>query len=253
MSNKSVKGRRSAPAKSGRSGNRTFYLVLGTVVVLGVGGLVVAGRGGDDTTTAIPFSVAELTAEPDAGVGMQLGPAEALVTIMEFADFQCPHCRTFNSLTGKLLRRNHAGPNGEVRWVAYDFPLNFTNSLSSALAARCAEAQDGFWPMHDLLFARQDEWASDASPKRKFVGYARQVGLDEDAFEACFKSREHMRSIAASKRYGSQLGVTGTPTLFFNGQRLTTNSYEAIEAMIREAVEAAAEVAAAEESASPAS
>ncbi|MEN8145304.1 MAG: thioredoxin domain-containing protein [Gemmatimonadota bacterium] len=250
MSKKSNKQRpRPGQAAKQSGGNRTFYMVLAGIAVLGAGALLFAGGDSEAQSPATPFSVAELTADADANAGVAIGPEDAAVTILEFSDFQCPHCRNFNGLTGRLLRQNYTGPGGTVRWIAYDFPLNtFPNSLPAALAGRCAEAQGQFWRMHDLLFARQDEWGRDQTPKDKFLRYADETGLDRGEFDDCLVERRHLKQIVASRKYGDQLGVTGTPALFLNGQRMGAGSYQAIEGLIQEALAAssAPEPAAAE-------
>lgn len=226
---------RGASAKSGGSA-KGFYLVLVGVAVVGVVALFAVRRGDGETSGVAPLSVAELAAEADPEAGVALGPEDAPVTIMEFSDFQCPHCRDFNALTGILLRQNFTGEGGPVRWVSYDFPLGgFPNSIPAAIAGRCAEEQGAFWPMHDLLYARQQSWAREGNPARRFSGYARDLGLDGEAFDACQKERRHLDEIMGSRRYGDQLGVRGTPTLFINGQRLDRiPSYEEFERAIRQ-------------------
>ncbi|MEE9206889.1 MAG: thioredoxin domain-containing protein [Gemmatimonadota bacterium] len=248
MNKKSGKQKsRPARSKATSGGNRTFYLVLAGIAVLGAGGLLFAGGDSEAQSPVTPFSVADLTADADANAGVALGPDNAAVTVIEFSDFQCPHCRNFNGLTGRLLRQNYAGPEGPIRWISYDFPLNFTNSLTSALAGRCAEAQGQFWRMHDLLLARQDEWGRDSSPKDKFVRYAEETGLDSGEFEDCFDERRHLKEIVASRKYGEQLGVTGTPSLFLNGQKIQAGSYQGIERLIQEALAASSATAEAAE------
>lgn len=242
---------RPAPAKGKPGGNRVFYMILAGIAVLGAGWLLLAGGDSEAQSPATPFSVADLTADADANAGVALGPEDAAVTVIEFADFQCPHCRNFNGLTGRLLRQNYAGPEGPIRWISYDFPLNFTNSITSALAGRCAEAQGQFWRMHDLLFARQDEWGPDSSPKDKFLRYAEETGLDRGEFADCFDERRHLTEIVASRKYGDELGVAGTPTLFLNGERIRAGSYQGIEKLIQEALAASAASAEAAEDSGP--
>lgn len=238
--------RRGRKSGGGRGGTRQqggagkgFYIALAVVVVGGIAALLLAGRSGPDPLTRPP-SVAEIGAEADPEAGVAMGPADAPVTILEFTDFQCPACKQFNALTGRLLRQNYAGPQGPVRWVAYDFPLqSHPNAVPAAIAARCAEEGGRFWEMHDLLLGRQQEWAGDETPGDRFVAYARDLNLEIDAFEECLAERRHLRRIMASARYGEQLGVGGTPTLFVNGSRVENWSYRAMEEQIRSAAAAA--------------
>ncbi|MFQ5889111.1 MAG: DsbA family protein [Gemmatimonadota bacterium] len=227
-----VKGRGAAGSGPGKA----FYLGLGLVALVGVGALVLARSSGSEPITR-PLSVAELSAGADPSVGVTMGPEEAPLTIMEFTDFQCPVCKQFNALTGRLLRQNYAGPSGPVRWIAYDFPLDqHANAVPAALAARCGEAQGRFWQMHDLLLARQENWATDRSPAGRFSDYAKELGLDVGEFDRCLTERQHISEVVASMRYGEQLGVRGTPTVFLNGEPLENRSYRYIEQRIQEAV-----------------
>lgn len=229
-------------AKRSGGGGRLFYIVLAVVAVAGVAFLLLAGDGGDDgAARPLPAWAADVEADPEAGV--PLGPDDAPATIMEFADYQCPHCAQFGTFTGKLIRQNFVEQGGLARWVLYDFPVGFPHSISSSVAARCAGEQglEPFWAMHDLLLARQADWGRTDAPGRLFTGYARDLGLDADGFRECFEARRPLEEVMASRSYGEQLGVQGTPTLFLNGRRLDTReySYEALESLIRAAADSA--------------
>ena len=226
----------------GREGaGRGFYIGLAVLVVAGVAALVVAGRSRDEPATR-PLSVAELDAGADPAAGVATGPEDAPVMVLEFTDFQCPVCKQFNALTGRLLRQSVAGPEGPARWISYDFPLDqHANALPAALAARCAEAQGRYWEMHDLLLARQEEWASDDTPTDRFVRLARELGLDTGAFETCLAERRYIDRVVASRRFGEQLGVSGTPTIFVNGEPVRERSYVVLEEKIRSLAAGAAD------------
>ena len=229
--------RRGAAQQSSGGGIGKFGLLIGAVVVLGIGGLLFAMRSNNAPPPAPPLSVAETNVEADPGSGVAIGPEDAPVTIIEFSDFQCPHCRTFNAMTGVLLRQNLAEGEGILRWISYDFPLGFDHSLPTAIAGRCAEEQDRFWEMHDLIFARQDSWRVEANPNGKFINYAADLGLDTDQFEECLAERRYVSQIVSSRKYGDQLGVTGTPSLFINGQPVPGQamaSYQSMEQLIRQ-------------------
>lgn len=229
-------------AKQSGGGGRLFYILLGLVAVGGIAFLLLAGGGDEGAARPLPAWAADVEPDPAAGVG--LGPDEAPARIMEFADYQCPHCAQFGTFTGKLIRQNFVEQRGLARWVLYDFPVGFPHSISSSVAARCAgeHGQEAFWAMHDLLLARQADWGRTDAPGRLFGGYARDLGLDADRFRACFDERRPLEEILASRSYGEQLGVQGTPTLFLNGRRLDAReySYEALETLIRAAADSAA-------------
>lgn len=228
-----------APAAKGSGPNKIFYLIIAAVVVLGGAGLVLAGVNRDEGLD--PMSLTDTVVEADAAVGVAEGALDAPATLVEFSDYQCPHCAAFNGFTAKLLRQNYVS-NGMLRWVVYEFPLDqFPNAIPAAIAGRCARDQGKFFEMRDLLFGSQQEWRSERSPNGKFERYAAELGLDRKEFASCLKDREHLAEIMAARKYGQSLGVSSTPTLFFNGRHVTEPTYEALEERI---IEASAEKAA---------
>lgn len=222
---------------------RWFWAVLGLLGVAGVAALLLAGGGSPEPIG--PLSQADVNVEADSGAyAAAVGPEDAPVTVREFADYTCPHCARFAALPGPALKRDYARA-GQVRFLFYDFPLRRQgNSIPSALAARCAGAQDRYWDMHDLLFSEQQEWVRDSSPEDRFADYARELGLDMGAFNECYSNRRFLEEIMASRRYGDQLGVTGTPALIVGGTQAEGYGYEAVSSLIEERL--AADTAAAE-------
>jgi protein-disulfide isomerase len=200
-------------------GGKGFYLLVAAVVVAG-GFLLFRARASNEVEDLAPVSLAGGEVAADMSTGSTYGPDDRPVVIMEFADYLCPHCRQFNSLSGKLLRQNHAGSGGSVQWISFDFPL-WPESWAPAIAAQCAKRQGKYWEMHDLLFARVDSWREDGNPNRKFVDYARDLGLDAGAFKSCVDGQETLAEVRATRAYGESIGITGTPTIFFNGQQVT--------------------------------
>lgn len=220
---------------------RGFYLALALVAAGGVAFLITAGGGGDGELTSPLPSWAE-NVEPDSAAGVPRGPRDAPVTIMEFVDYQCPHCAQFASFTGRLLQENYVEERGLVRWVLYDYLVGFPNELPAAIAARCAGEQGRYWEMHDILLARQARWGAADDPGGSFREYAAQIGLDGTPFRECLAERRPLEDVMASHAYGERLGVRGTPTLFLNGRRLdnrTESSYERLEQLILSAADSA--------------
>jgi protein-disulfide isomerase len=229
--------------QSGSSGGRGFYLLLGGLAVAGTIALVMARDRGGDAPQLGPLSVAETAAPASADAGVAIGNPDALVTIVEFADFECPFCRDFNSVTGKAIRRDYAGVDGLIRWINYDFPLH-QESWAPALAARCGEQQGRYWQMHDMIYARSDDWIGESNPNKIFRELAETVGLDEDAFRACMEDRSGLQDVGAARRYGESLGVNSTPSLFINGRSIPATrqffSYAGLEKLIQDELAAAA-------------
>ncbi len=229
---------------SGGSGGpgKIFYTVLVLLVAGGAVALWMA-RGGNGSSGSqsggqpAPVSAAE--ADPSAGVAM--GPSEAPVTVAEFADYQCPHCADFQGFTGKLAKQNFVQDRGVVRWIHFDFPLgSFPNSMPAAVAARCAGNQGSFWEMHNWLLSNQSAWGREGDPTGVFVDQAESMGLDVGQFETCVEEQRPLERIRASRAYGKRVGVSGTPTIFVNGEQLPgVPNYESLAKVIRAELDSA--------------
>lgn len=217
---------------SGGPGKK-FYVALAALAAVGVAALLLLGGGAPDPVGPLSQSVTQV--EPDSGAfAVASGPEDAPVTLMEFADYQCSHCANFASLPGPALKRDYVRT-GQVRMLVYDFPLSRqSNAIGAALAARCAGQQDEYWAMHDRLFSNQTEWARSQSPESRFADYAGDLGLDKGQFNECYSSKEYLDEIMASRRYGEQLQVTGTPAIYVNGRQAPSYSYEAVSSLIEQ-------------------
>ncbi len=231
--------RKQAPPRSGERGqSRTFYLLLAVVAAGGIAWLISASGSSQSASEPLPEIPVDVEADPSAGLA--LGDADAPVTIMDFSDYSCPHCARFASFTGRLMRQNYVENGGPVRWIHYDYVLGtFPNSVAASIAARCAGDQGRYWPMHDLLLARQTRWAMDGDPNGRFREIADDLGLDGGEFGSCLREQRHLDRVMAVRKYGDELGVNSTPTLFLNGRRLdllTEGDYAVLERLVQEVV-----------------
>jgi protein-disulfide isomerase len=153
--------------------------------------------------------------------GYLLGDSTAPVQILEFADYECPACAQFATVTAPDVRKRLV-ETGQASYRFFDFPLRqHRNSRSASNAAACANDQGKYWQMHDRLFAGQMDWNTQATsnPKKVFQEYARELGLDVAAWEACYDSDKHQRRIAANEAEGDRRQVRSTPT-FVIGDRM---------------------------------
>ncbi len=153
-----------------------------------------------------------------------LGPKDAPVTMIEFADFQCPFCKRSED----AVRAVHDKYGDRVRLVFMDFPLSFhPHAMPAANAARCAAAQDKFWQYHDALFADQ----SKLEPA-DLKATAKTLGLDTAKFDACFDKNQYSQAIQKDVDEGRKLNVTGTPTFFIDGREIVgaepTENFESV-------------------------
>ncbi len=139
------------------------------------------------------------------------GADNAPITIVEFADFQCPHCGEFAPVIDKLVdaRKN------DVRFVYKLYVLGkFPNSENAARAAYAAGKQGKFWEMHHVIFANQTHL-----DQAGLDGMAKQLGLDVSRLHADMQAPETAERIAADKKLGEDLKIEGTPTLYINGRQ----------------------------------
>lgn len=139
-----------------------------------------------------------------------LGPEHAAVTIIEYADFQCPFCATMHS------SMQRAALEGKVRWIYRHYPLLgiHQRALAAAEAAECAGDQGKFWQFAETLYRRQAEL--DSLP---FDSVAMAAGIKADALKACMAKGTYQDVVAQHMRQGERLRITGTPTYFINGKR----------------------------------
>jgi protein-disulfide isomerase len=141
------------------------------------------------------------------------GGENADVVIIEFSDFECSYCGRAAETMSQLLDEY----GDDIKVVFRDFPLSFhANAHIAAEAAECAEEQDMFWEMHDMIFANQASLSSDA-----LKSFAVSLGLDTDEFNECLDSGAMSAEVDADFNEGASYGVQGTPAFFINGELVT--------------------------------
>lgn len=170
--------------------------------------------------------ISDLTKDPFAETRAQLrlddspstGPADAPVTVVEFADFECPAC---GHLHGALKALLASYP--RVRFIYKDFPISLLHpwARTAALAGRCVYTQDkkAFWLFHDTLYEKQDLISAENAWDR-MLEYAAGAGSNPDEMKECLNSPQAAQAVEASLAQGQQLAISSTPTLFVNGRRL---------------------------------
>lgn len=212
-------------------------------VFLAAVSLVFVGCQGAGNTALVPLDLPELQSNSQALVqtaqGIVLGNEDAPVTIVEFADFQCPGCGAFAGMVKPQIELAWV-ETGQVKFVFYDFPLTsiHPHAFLAARAARCANEQNLFWDFHDALFRYQSRWSLTASPPIDlFEDYAAEVGLEQGAFSSCLRSDRHAETVTANMILGEQLGVTGTPSVMVSSgggmaRQIPANSFEAIQDVV---------------------
>lgn len=149
-----------------------------------------------------------------------LGSADAGVTIVEFADYQCPYCRAVEP-TMNQLREQYKD---KIRYSFRDFPLPMhPYAQKAAEASRCAGEQGQYWPYHDRIFTGDAESLSDAHLRST----AADLKLDTAKFGKCLDSNQEQAAVAKDLEVGKSLGISGTPSFFINGYFVSgTVSYD---------------------------
>jgi protein-disulfide isomerase len=141
------------------------------------------------------------------------GPEKASITLVEFSDFQCPFCKRVNP----TLQEIEKAYGDKVRIAFKHLPLPMhPQAVPAAMASEAARRQGKFWPMHDKLFADQQNLTDET-----FFKYARELGLDVERFKKDYASPETRARVEADSREASTLGVNGTPGFFINGRYLS--------------------------------
>jgi protein-disulfide isomerase len=219
--------------------NRALYASLAVIALIGAFLIYRSAGQPARATTIADVPASNLQAE-----GYLMGRADAPVQIIEFADFECPACAQFATITEPDVRTRLV-ETGVASLRFFDYPLEqHRNSLSAHNAAACAAEQGKFWEMHDRLFAAQADWStgSTSNPKRLFARYAGEIGLDASRWDECFDSGRNQAKIRANQQEGERRRIQSTPT-FVVGRRMVPGavSYDELKRLVDSArVEAAA-------------
>ena len=152
--------------------------------------------------------------------GRVLGETSAPVIITAWEDFQCPVCKVANTSTLATIIEEYVDT-GQVQLHYRYFSFLGDESVRAAEAAEAAAAQGRFWEYHDALFTYQGAENSGAFSDDRLTQLAQLVGLDLTLFEASLDSGEYEGVVEAELDEGRERGVSGTPTFFVNGERVT--------------------------------
>ena len=204
-----------------------FYGILIAIVVIGIG-TILYFKQSPPVPQSHPAYDALRHNYANAGPPQPhtLGNPKAPVVIEEFADFECPSCGRFATITEPDVRKRIVEA-GLAYYKYYDFPLPMhKNTQAASMAAACAEEQGKFWEMHDQLFTGQDQWGLGPNesemtdnPKPVFLGFAKAIGLNTDQWEQCFDSKKYQSRIDANAGEAVRRNVEETPTFYVNGTR----------------------------------
>lgn len=256
---------RSTAAKPS-SGRRAFYGVLGAIAVVGVAAIIYLMKSPPSSDNSAVAQAAYTAAQRDyAKAGPPkpyvMGNPKAPVVIEEFADFECPVCGSYATVTEPDVRKRII-ETGLAYYKYYDFPLPMHhNTQFASNAAACADEQGKFWEMHDQIFAGQDAWGLNPdgetqvtdNPKSVFMGYGRAIGLNTAQFEQCYDTKKYQSRIDANAAEGFRRNVNQTPTFYVNGKMLLgSQPYDVLKKAVDDATAATAAASAPAPTSTPA-
>lgn len=179
---------------------------------------------------AHPFERARQILDKKA-TGPSRGPANAPVTIVEFSDLQCPHCKEANPTIEKLL-----ADDSNIRFISQNFPLPMHNwAMKAAEYADCVSraSNDAYWKFVDSVFDAQTEITAD-NADQKLTDLADKAGVNGQDVAACAAKPETESRVQASINLGKSLDVNSTPTLFINGRPVgvSGNNYDVLKQIV---------------------
>lgn len=205
-----------------------------TLGLLGSGAALLAGAAvsaGAAPALAQAVSVQDLAVAGPLG-DVALGSPDAKVTIIEYASMTCSHCAAFHKETFPVLKERYIDT-GKVRFILREFPLD-PLATAGFMLARC-EGDAKYYPITDLLFDHQRQWAFVDKPLDALSQMMRQAGFSQEKFESCLRDQKVYDGVNAVKnRAADKLKIDSTPTFFINGERHPGNvSIDELEKIIK--------------------
>lgn len=189
---------------------------VGVIVILIIGLWALIGAVNNSPSPQTPSKIENLS--PVSQSDFVKGDGKAKVILIEYADFQCPACRSYFPLAKQLSSEFSK----DLKVVYRFFPLTtiHQNALISAQAAYAAGLQGKFWEMHDKLFENQSSWSGLSNPKDIFVDYAKKLNLNIDKFKKDLEADSTKEFINKAADNATAIGINSTPTFFVNGKHI---------------------------------
>ena len=206
--------------------SKTAWIIFSAVIVLVLGGLVVYSRSSNPSAdvSTVDANTILAASEQSGQIGDQVyGNPEAKVVLVEYGDYQCPSCGGVYT----PIKTAMEAYKDKVAFVFRNFPLTtiHPNARAASAAAEAAGLQGKFWEMHDQLYEAQNDWSTLTGDQRTdvFVGYAKELGLDEARFKTDLAGKQVNTKISFDQAIGNKLKVNSTPTLYLNGEQLSAD------------------------------
>jgi protein-disulfide isomerase len=164
------------------------------------------------TQSTVYVTLAPPRTNVDTANAPSIGPKDATVTVVEFADYECPYCQK----VAPAMKQLQADLGNRVIFAYKDFPLPMhARAEKAAEASRCAGEQGKFWEFHDELYTTKE------LDLNELKEHAKSLKLDEAKFDQCLESGAEAAVVERDRKEGIKLGITGTPSFFINGHFLS--------------------------------
>lgn len=200
--------------------SKNILMIVAAVVLVAAGALYwftsrPASVISDGATSAGGTPAEMLVAGPLGEVS--IGDPNAPNTVIEYASLTCSHCRTFHEQTYGAFKEKYIDT-GKVHFILREYPLD-PLATAAIVVARCAPKEQ-FFPLVDLLFEKQREWAFVQNPSEALFNLVRQTGFTQETFRTCLTNQEILDGVRWVQNRGSkEFGVNSTPTFFINGTK----------------------------------
>lgn len=202
--------------------SKNTWIIFAVVCVGIIAGLVFLSRGGQLDVSAIDVNKIQPASEKNGQIADHVyGKKDSKVVLIEYGDYQCPGCGT----AAPVLKAVSEKYKDQIAFVFRNFPLYSAhpNALAAATTAEASAKQGKFWEMHDALYENQSEWSSLSSADRTdyFVNLANSLSIDGNKLRTDLANESIKQKIDFDVALGKKVGVTGTPAIYLNGEKLS--------------------------------
>jgi protein-disulfide isomerase len=201
--------------------NKIKWIVFAAITIGLLGSLVVISNGSKLNVDNIDANSIQVGNDQNGNIADHIyGNIDSKVTLIEYADYQCPGCAQEHPKLKAMLETYK----DKIRFVFRNFPLTtiHANAKAAAGATEAAGLQGKYWEMHDKIYENQSAWSNLSSTERSgfFENYAKELGLDTNKFNTDISSKAVSSKINYDQALGTKIGVKSTPSFYLNGTSL---------------------------------
>lgn len=207
-------------------------IIIGLVLIGGLGAAWYFYSTSNSTSKVTrPATNVNKPAGPPANVPVGANPPNlagsptAMVTVEEFADYQCPTCGT----TAPILAEVRSIYGNRIKFIFRNFPLSMHDkSYDAAVAAEAAREQGKFWDMQNMIFANQKIWAASSDPRQIWNEYAQKLGMNVDKFQSDMAGLGSKSRVEEDLKRGRAMNINSTPTVLINGVPVDSKDFTTV-------------------------